>query len=106
MNKVIPWNDFVNEILPYYPKTETGRPRMELIMMLKIYFIQQWFNLSDPAMEDAIYDRISFQKFLDIDIMVDKIPDETTILNFRHLLEKYELQKKFFNIVTRLFEKN
>lgn len=104
MEKVIPWNAFIDEILPHYTKAATWRPRMELIMMLKIYFLQQWFGLSDPAMEDAIYDRISFQKFLDIDIMWDKIPDETTILKFRHLLEKNRLQEKFFKIVTRLLE--
>lgn len=104
MEKVIPWNKFLNEITPYYTKAHTWRPKMDITMMLKIYFLQQWFGLSDPAMEDAIYDRISFQKFLDIDIMWDKIPDETTILKFRHLLEKYKLQEKFFKIVTELLE--
>ena len=104
MDQVIPWDKFTDEIIPYYKKAKTWRPKMELIMMLKIYFLQQWFGLSDPAMEDSIYDRISFQKFLDIDIMWDKIPDETSILKFRHLLEKHKLQEKFFRIVTKLLE--
>src|SRR4030042_807529 len=64
--------------------------------MLRIYFLQQWYNLSDPAMEESLYDSESMRRFADIDIAVDVIPDETTILNFRHLLEKYELTKKIF----------
>lgn len=72
--------------------------------MLKIYFLQQWYALSDPGCEEAIYDRNSFQKFLQIDLLADVVPDETTILNFRHFLEKYELQKKFFTIVKDIME--
>lgn len=73
--------------------------------MLKIYFLQHWYNLSDPEMEDAIYDRNSFQKFLGIDMMAEAAPDETTILNFRHLLEKHKLQERMFNKVARILEK-
>ena len=73
--------------------------------MLKIYFLQQWYNLSDPGAEEAIYDRNSFQKFLDIDLLSDTVPDETTILNFRHLLEEHKLPKKFFSIVNTILEK-
>ena len=72
--------------------------------MLKIYFLQQWYNLSDPEMEDAIYDRISFQKFLALDMMQEAAPDETTILHFRHLLEKHALQEKMFSRVNRILE--
>ena len=94
MDKVIPWNDLLEEIKRYYPRVGNGRQPMPLKMMLKIYFMQQWYKLSDPAMEDALYDIESLRRFADIDIERDVIPDETTILHFRHLLEKYDLTKK------------
>jgi len=75
--------------------------------MLKIYFLQQWYGLSDPGMEEAIYDRNSFQKFLEVDLLSYAIPDETTILNFRHLLEEHGIQKKLFKAVnSHLEDKN
>jgi IS5 family transposase len=103
MTKVIPWNDICRLIQPYYQENEIGRKKTDLLLLLKIHFLQQWFNLSDPAAEEWIYDRISFQKFLNIDLM-DGAPDETTILNFRHLLEKYELPEKIFKLVNGLLE--
>lgn len=102
MEKIIPWERFCDEIQPFYEEKETGRKRMELVMMLKIYFLQQWYALSDPAAEEALYDRNSFQKFLEIDLLSHRIPDETTILNFRHLLEEHNLQKRFFEVVNEL----
>jgi transposase, IS5 family len=105
MNQVIPWNDIIAELSEYYTESDTGRPKTDLILLLKIYFLQQWYNLSDPGAEEAIYDRNSFQKFLRIDLIADSIPDETTILNFRHFLEKHELQKDLFHIVNELLEK-
>ena len=104
MDTVIPWNEFINEIKPYYQLSQSGRKKKDLRLMLKIYFLQQWYNLSDPGAEEAIYDRNSFQKFLDIDLLNDTVPDETTILNFRHLLEENQLPKKFFQIVNQIFE--
>ena len=104
MTKVIPWNKICRLIQPYYQEKEVGRKRTDLLLLLKIHFLQQWFNLSDPAAEEAIYDRISFQKFLNIDLM-DGAPDETTILNFRHLLEKHELPKKFFKLINKFLKK-
>ena len=68
-------------------------------------FLQQWFNLGDPTIEEAIYDRISFQKFLRINLINDIIPDETTVLNFRHLLEEHDLTRKIFSNVNSLLEK-
>lgn len=85
MVNVIPWGKLVGKILPYYTEAETGRKRKEAMLMLKIYFLQQWYNLSDPAAEEAIYDRVSFQKFLGINLLSECVPDETTILHFRHL---------------------
>jgi IS5 family transposase len=99
MNTVIPWNRFLQEINLHYNEKQVGRKKKDAQLMLKIYFIQQWYALSDPGAEEAIYDRNSFQKFLHIDLLADVVPDETTILNFRHFLEDYQLQKKFFTIV-------
>jgi transposase, IS5 family len=96
MDKVIPWKDLIQIIERYYPKAGNGRQPMSLERMLRIYFMQQWYGLSDPAMEDALYDIESMRRFAGIDIAVDVIPDETTILHFRHLLEKHELTKKIF----------
>lgn len=106
MERVIPWGKLVGKILPHYEEAATGRKRKEAMLMLKIYFLQQWYNLSDPSAEEAIYDRNSFQKFLDIDLLSEYVPDETTILHFRHLLEKYQLPKKFFKIVNEILEEN
>lgn len=105
MEKIIPWEQFCDAVLPFYTEKETGRKRMELTMMLKIYFLQQWYALSDPAAEEAIYDRNSFQKFLEIDLLSHRVPDETTILNFRHLLEEHKLQESFFAAVNGLLER-
>ena len=102
MDKIIPWGKFCDEIQPFYQEKETGRKRVELIIMLKIYFLQQWYSLSDPAAEEAIYDRNSFQKFLGIDLLASCVPDETTILNFRHLLEQHKLQERFFETVNEM----
>lgn len=104
MNEVIPWDEFMAQIEPHYEYKKLGRNKMDGKMMLKIYFLQQWFNLSDPEAEDQIYDRTSFQKFLGIDLLANRVPDETTIMNFRHLLEQNELQKNFFSIVSELLE--
>ena len=96
MDKVIPWDELLEEIRNYYPKAGNGRQPMPLKRMLKIYFMQQWYKLSDPAMEDALYDSESIRRFAEIDMETDVIPDETTILHFRHLLEKHELTRKIF----------
>lgn len=99
MEQVVPWNRLVSVVEPFYPEHDTGRRRKELRMMLKILCLQQWYTLSDPAMEDAIYDRCSFQKFLGVDLLGDAVPDETTICKFRHLLEEHGLQEVFFTVV-------
>jgi len=96
MDKVIPWDHLIDEIRNYYPKAGNGRQPMPLKRMLKIYFMQQWYKLSDPAMEDALYDSESIRRFAEIDMETDVVPDETTILHFRHLLEKHGLTKKIF----------
>jgi hypothetical protein len=96
MDKVIPWKDLLKIVERHYPKAGNGRQPMPLERMLRIYFMQQWYGLSDPAMEDALYDIESMRRFAGVDIAVDVIPDETTILHFRHLLEKHQLTRKIF----------
>jgi len=104
MDQIIPWHKLINIIEPHYPKAGNGRRPMNLFMMTKIYCLQQWYNLSDPAMEEAIYDRISFQRFLQLDLMIDRVPDETTILNFRHLLEKHNLTVQIFVTISNYLQ--
>lgn len=107
MEAVIPWSQILSKIDYRYYKNqdkEAGRNKYDLKLMLKIYCLQQWYNLSDPGMEEAIYDRNSFQKFLGLDLLGDKVPDETTILNFRRFLEEEKLQRKIFNLIREILE--
>lgn len=101
MDRVIPWEELLKVIRKHYPKAGNGRQPMPLERMLRIYFLQQWYGLSDPAMEDALYDSESMRRFADIDLEVDAVPDETTILNFRHLLEKHNPTEKVFEKTQR-----
>jgi len=104
MNAVIPWKHLNRLIEPHYPKAGNGTQPMPQERMLRIYFMQQWFNLSDPAMEDALYDSESMRRFAGIELSDDAIPDETTILRFRHLLEKHALTQAIFSQVRTLLE--
>ena len=92
--------DFIIE--PYYPKGKRGRPPMGIKKMLRMYLLQIWFNLSDPATEDAIYDSYAMRKFTGIDFMTESVPDETTLCKFRHLLEANGLNKLFFDAINRI----
>lgn len=104
MDAVVPWARLTALIAPHYPQGKGGRPPMSLERMLRIYFMQQWFNLSDPQAEDALYDMESMRRFSGIELAEDTIPDETTILHFRHLLEKHQLTAKIFAEVRTLLE--
>ena len=104
MDQVMPWRQLLKVIERHYPKAGGGRPPLGLEKMLRIYFLQQWFDLSDPAMEDALYDIESLRRFAGIELGQDEVPDETTILNFRHLLERHGLTKKLFAKVTAHLE--
>jgi transposase, IS5 family len=104
MDAVIPWQRLIERIEPHYPKAGAGRQPLGLEKMLRIYFLQQWFNLSDPAAEDAIYDSESMRRFAGVDLGEDVVPDETTILRFRHLLEKHRLSEGIFAEVRALLE--
>ena len=102
MDAVIPWPRLLGLIDPYYHQGKTGRQPHDLERMLRIYFLQQWFNLSDPQAEDAIYDSESMRRFARVELGEDKIPDESTILRFRHLLEKHGLMESIFEAVKDL----
>jgi IS5 family transposase len=91
MDRIIPWAELESLIEPHYPKEGNGRPPVGLGIMLRIYFLQHWFNLSDPAAEEALYDSPALRGFAGVDLGRAAAPDETTILNFRHLLERHDL---------------
>ena len=93
MNLVVPWGELVSLIAPHAPApgAKGGRPPFAVETMLRIHFLQQWFNLSDPAMEEALYDTPMFREFAGLDAGEDRLPDESTILRFRHLLELHNL---------------
>ena len=98
MEQVIPWTILLNLIEPVYPKAGNGRPPYPLKVMLKVHLMQNWFGLSDPAMEEALYEIASMRQFAGLSL-TKPIPDETTILNFRRLLEKYELAAEMLSRV-------
>jgi len=89
MDRVVPWKGLVALIEPHYPKGEGGRPAYPLMAMLRVHLMQNWFGYSDPAMEEALYETTILRQFAGLSL--ERIPDETTILNFRRLLEKHEL---------------
>jgi IS5 family transposase len=98
MEAVVPWKALIDLIEPHYPKTGSkgGRPPYPLETMLRIHLMQHWYDLSDPAMEDALIEVPTMRRFAGIDLISERIPDETTILAFRHLLEKHDLGKQIF----------
>src|SRR6202162_70819 len=104
MDAVIPWLRLVRLIEPHYPKAGQGRHPLGLEKMLRIYFLQQWFNLSDPQAEDAIYDSESMRCFVGVELGDEVVPDETTILRFRHLLEQHRLDHAIFEAIGGLLE--
>jgi len=108
MNQVVPWAPLCAAIEPHYPKGSRrgGRPPLPLERMLRIYCLQQWYNLSDPGAEEALYDSITMREFAGVRTDADVIPDETSILNFRRLLEKKELTQQLFAAInTHLSER-
>ena len=94
MEQVVPWNRLMEVIEPYYPKSgKRGRPPIGLERMLRMYFVQQWYGLADEAVEDAVYDSQSLRNFMGIDLSFQSVPDATTLMGFRHLLEANDLTK-------------
>lgn len=99
MEQVIPWERLLKLIEPHYPKAGKGRQPIGLNVMLRIYCLQQWYGLSDPGAEEALYDMESMRRFAGLELGEDAAPDETTILNFRHLLEQHNLTNAVFEAV-------
>ena len=104
MDAVIPWARLLALIEPHYPKAGNGRQPIGVERMLRVYFLQQWFNLSDPQAEDSLYDMESMRRFAGVELGEDTVPDETTILRFRHLLERHRLTEAIFAEVRNLLE--
>ncbi len=105
MNEIIPWADWVDMIRPYYPNGKRGRPPKEIETMLRMYLMQNWFCLSDEGTEDAIYDSYAMRQFMHIDFLTEQVPDATTLLKFRHMIEKNNIAKKLFDDVNSRLEK-
>jgi transposase, IS5 family len=104
MDAVIPWARLLALIEPRYPKAGNGAQPKPMEQMLRIYFMQNWFNLSDPQAEDSLYDIESMRRFAGIELMGHDIPDETTILRFRHLLEHHQLSEAIFAEIRSLLQ--
>jgi transposase, IS5 family len=100
MDRVVPWRALCARIEPIYPKAGHGRPPVGVERMLRMYFLQHWFNLSDPAVEEALYDSPTLRAFVGIDLGQEPVPDETTVCKFRHLLEEHGLGRGLFDEVT------
>jgi len=107
MDQIIPWEELSAVIEPFYPKGEgPGRPPMGVERTLRIHFLQHWFNLSDPAVEEALYDSRAMRHFVDIDLGREPAPDETTICKFRHLLERHNLGDRLFALIAEYLQEN
>jgi len=99
MEEIIPWTSLLAVLEPFYPKGERGRPPIGLERMLRMYFLQQWYGLADEALEDALYDSQAMQGFARIDLAAEGVPDATTLLKFRRLLETHDLCKGLFTAI-------
>ena len=101
MDQIMPWLELAAAVQTVYPKISDngGRPPIPVERMLRIYFLQLWFNLSDPAVEEALYDSLAMRSFAGIDLGVESVPDETTVCKFRHLLERHKLGKTLLTAV-------
>jgi IS5 family transposase len=104
MNRVVPWDALCAVVEPYYPKKGNGRPPIGLERMLRIHFLQHWFNLADLACEEALYDSVSLRRFAGIDLGSEPVPDATTLLKFRRLLEQHKLAERLFAEVGRVLQ--
>ena len=99
MNRVVPWSDLVALVTPFAPEGRRGRPPFAVETMLRLHFMQQWFGLSDPALEEALHDVPLYREFAGLDNWTTRLPDESTILRFRHLLEKHKLAVQILALI-------
>lgn len=104
MEEIIPWEEWAEYVRPYYPDGKRGRPTKGIETMLRMYLLQVWFNLSDEGVEDAIYDSYAFRKFMKIKFMSEQVPDATTLLKFRHMIEENHLGEEFFKAINCVME--
>src|SRR5215210_4666417 len=104
MERAVPWPRLVARLAPLYPKGERGRPPIGLERMLRIYFVQQWYGLADEALEDALYDSQALRGFVGIELNRDPVPDATTLLQFRHWLERHDLTRALFDEIGAVLE--
>jgi len=104
MTRVVPWQKLIALIEPHYPKGKTGRPPFPIQTMLRIHFMQQWFSLSDPAMEEALHDIPLYREFAMLGAGMTRLPDESTILRFRHLLEAHGLSARMLATVNEILQ--
>ncbi len=105
MEDIIPRDEWVEYVRPYYPDGKRGRPVKGIEKMLRMYLLQIWFNLSDEGVEDAIYDSYAMRKFMGINFMNEQVPDATTLLKFRHLIEENNIGKQFFRAINYIGER-
>jgi len=106
MEQIVPWAQLCRVIEPHYPKAGNGRPPVGLQRMLRMYFVQHWFNLADEACEDALLDSTALRRFVGIDLGRERVPDATTLLKFRRLLEKHQLGEALFAKVGEVLQAN
>src|SRR6188472_2518182 len=106
MNEIVPWQALCEVIEPYYPKPGNGRPPVGVERMLRMYFVQHWFNLADEACEEALLDSTALRRFVGIDLGRERVPDATTLLKFRRLLERHDLGKQLFAKVGEVLQAN
>ena len=104
MDRIIPWDRWIALIEPYYPSGKRGRPTRGIEIMLRMYLLQIWFNLSDAGVEDIIYDSYCMRKFMGIDFISETVPDATTLLKFRHLLEKHGIGEVIFEDIKKALD--
>jgi len=105
MNEIIPWGHWIALIQPFYYSNKRGRKPKDIEVMLRMYLMQSWFNLSDEGIEEAIYDSYAMRNFLGINFLDEQVPDATTLLKFRHLLEQNHIGEKIFMDVTARLDK-
>ena len=96
MDQIIPWEHWIDLIKDHYPSGKRGRPARGIETMLRMYLMQNWFNLSDVGIEDAIYDSYAMRSFMHLDFLKEQVPDATTLLKFRHLLEEHKIGEQIF----------
>ena len=105
MEEIIPREDWVEIIRLYYPAWKRGRPPIEIEIMLRMYLLQCWFSLSDEGVEGTIYDSYAMRKFMGINFLDQDVPDATTLLHFRHLLEEHGIGKLFFDAINAVWSR-